>query len=416
MCVNSRLPFFKQVDALIFQRGIIVEDLAKRADMTPDQLKETLRSEHDVAISTLNSLAAALDSEWVLVPREHLTAVRRLLDGSGAVPDFAALSAAELYLATRLGARDSEAVNEAASDNAPVHRQKNQNDKKAKLDSETDPHADLVKSGALISEESLRKQLGISATRMEALVSDGSIFALDVDSRKVYPAILCNSALCLDRLWKIAKVIVPAPPAMRLDFLTQACAALEDRAPVDLLDDDRDYKQLRAYAKGWASEFSRTAVVVWDADTREELSLAKPIYTCSAALDPRRPLWRRALIAIRAPGYTQPVEAPPALASMVIVVERAVAGQEGTVPEAGFVCHLRGRILATTVHASDGAEISHEMKLTTKQPTVVDVADALFTLLGKVNRRADLATSKVRTKKGPVAGLKKTSSRRRHKG
>lgn len=257
----------------------------------------------------------------------------------------------------------------------------------------------MVRVDALLSEKVLRKQLGVSKTKLAVMVADGRIFAVDVDGVKLFPAILGSSGLRLDRLWKISRIIAPASPAMRLDFLTQPCAALADRIPLDMLDDDRDYKQLRAFAEAWAAGFSRTSVVVWDANAVENLSSAKPIYTCVAAIDPRRPMWRRALNAIRLPGYTQPVDAPLAPREVVIVVERAMAGQGGTVPEAGFVCHVQGQFLRMTVYASNGADSAHEMKLTTKQPTVVDVADALFTLIAKVNRKANLATGEVPTKK-----------------
>ena len=187
----------------------------------------------------------------------------------------------------------------------------------------------MVRADALLSEKVLRKQLGVSKKRLAVMVTDGRIFAIDVNGVNLFPAILGSSDLRLTRLWNIAKIIVPAPPALRLDFLTQPCAALEDRIPINMLDGDRDYEQLREYAKAWASEFSRTFVVVWDADALDDLSRAKPIYTCSSAIDPRRPLWRRALNAIRSPGYTQPADAPRAPAELVVVVERATAGQGG---------------------------------------------------------------------------------------
>lgn len=78
-----------------------------------------------------------------------------------------------------------------------------------------------------------------------------------------------------------------------------------------------------------------------------------------------------------------------------------MAGQGGAVPEAGFVCHVRGRVLRMTVHAGDGTESVHERKLTTKQPSVVDVAKELFTLLAELNPSADLK------RRGPIAARKR---------
>ncbi|MDR5810627.1 hypothetical protein [Caballeronia sp. LZ019] len=278
---------------------------------------------------------------------------------------------------------------------------------KSHLDSQARSHDDLAKSGASISEESFRKQLGVTDAQFAAMLSDERVFSVEVDGQKTFPAIFCSSSVRLDRLWKIARIIAPAPAALRLDFLTTACGALEGRVPVDMLDDDRNYKQLRAYARAWASEFSRTSVVVWDADTLDDLSLAKPLYTCSTAVNPRRPLWRRALGAIHSPGYTNPVDIPQAPSSLVIVVERAMAGQSNAVPEAGFVCYLRGRFLRLMVHASNGAEITHELEMVMQRPSVIDVADALFSLLAKMNCSADLATGKSPTEKGAVAGIER---------
>ncbi|WP_157694724.1 hypothetical protein [Caballeronia fortuita] len=166
----------------------------------------------------------------------------------------------------------------------------------------------------------------------------------------------------------------------------------------------------------WASEKSRASVVVWDADALDDLSLAKPIYTCSTEVDPRRPLWRRALSAIRSPEYTQPIDVPQAPASMVIVVERATGGLGDAVPEAGFVCHLRGRVLEMTVHANDGAEVVSELELDTDRPSVLDVADALFTLLAELNRSAGFTDDKVRAEKRHVTRLETTVSQRKQKG
>lgn len=73
--------------------------------MTPDELVETLAGKRDIASSTLDKLAMELNSEWVLVPKENLTTVRRLLEGKGVEPDYSALSAAELYLAARPATR-----------------------------------------------------------------------------------------------------------------------------------------------------------------------------------------------------------------------------------------------------------------------------------------------------------------------
>ncbi|KDR27611.1 hypothetical protein BG57_22825 [Caballeronia grimmiae] len=109
--------------------------------------------------------------------------------------------------------------------------------------------------------------------------------------------------MLLRRLWK---VVMPAPPELRLDFLTSNSGALENRMPIDLLKNDREYRTLRAFAKAQASGFSRTFVNAFTADVSEGLAGREPLSTCATEIDPRHPPWKRALEAVRAPGLPVP--------------------------------------------------------------------------------------------------------------
>ncbi|SAK42464.1 hypothetical protein AWB77_00456 [Caballeronia fortuita] len=69
-----------------------------------------------------------------------------------------------------------------------------------------------------------------------------------------------------------------------------------------------------------------------------------------------------------------------------------------------------------TVHANDGAEVVSELELDTDRPSVLDVADALFTLLAELNRSAGFTDDKVRAEKRHVTRLETTVSQRKQKG
>lgn len=66
--------------------------------MAASNLSVALSGRQDVRASTLNSIAAALDAEWVLVPRERLADVRQLLAGKAAGPDRTAPTSVDLLL------------------------------------------------------------------------------------------------------------------------------------------------------------------------------------------------------------------------------------------------------------------------------------------------------------------------------
>lgn len=92
------MSFVEQLKGLMKARRARVTDLAPVLGMARQNLSAALSGRHDVRASTLEGVAAALDSEWVLVPREHLLAVQQILAGKGSGPDQSAKSAAELFM------------------------------------------------------------------------------------------------------------------------------------------------------------------------------------------------------------------------------------------------------------------------------------------------------------------------------
>jgi transcriptional regulator with XRE-family HTH domain len=76
-----------QIQARRRQLGKPVQEIAATIAMAPSNLYRALSSRRDMRASSLNAMAAALDAEWVLVPKHLLPEVERLLAGKQIGPD-----------------------------------------------------------------------------------------------------------------------------------------------------------------------------------------------------------------------------------------------------------------------------------------------------------------------------------------
>lgn len=92
------MSFISQINSLLGRRPISTTELGTLLGIARSNLSATLAEKHDARSSTLEALAAGLEAEWVLVPKEHLAAVKQVLDGKGSRPDLAAQSAADLFM------------------------------------------------------------------------------------------------------------------------------------------------------------------------------------------------------------------------------------------------------------------------------------------------------------------------------
>ncbi|WP_423198651.1 MULTISPECIES: helix-turn-helix domain-containing protein [unclassified Cupriavidus] len=90
--------FLAQLRGLRDRRAISLTTLAQLVGMAPPNLSTALSGRTDVRASTLDALASALDAEWVLVPRNQVPAVRRLLEGKESGPDREAPTSVDLLL------------------------------------------------------------------------------------------------------------------------------------------------------------------------------------------------------------------------------------------------------------------------------------------------------------------------------
>jgi transcriptional regulator with XRE-family HTH domain len=93
------MSFLSQLTALRKKRGMKMADLGQLIGMKRSNLSATMAGRHDPRGTTLHGLAAGLDAEWILVPKEKVAEVQRVLardngtDNDTLSPDFAAPSA-----------------------------------------------------------------------------------------------------------------------------------------------------------------------------------------------------------------------------------------------------------------------------------------------------------------------------------
>lgn len=95
------MSFIDQIRALLSRRDMSVTALSELTGIARPNLSATLAGRHDARSHTLDALAAGVDAQWVLVPKEYLAAVRQILAGKGTGPDLGAPSAAEMFLKDR---------------------------------------------------------------------------------------------------------------------------------------------------------------------------------------------------------------------------------------------------------------------------------------------------------------------------
>ncbi|VXC77889.1 conserved hypothetical protein [Burkholderia sp. 8Y] len=237
-------------------------------------------------------------------------------------------------------------------------------------------------AGLLLSREELRAQLGVTYRRVQRLIAEYSISSVELDGEDVYPSIFCDEKLNLTRLYRIASILAPAYPEARLDFLTAPCGALGGRVPLELLAEDGDYRELRRFAKDWASEYSRTSVSFYAGAYDEAVPGSIPLFVSIAEVDPRGQIWKRALAALTCPGHRKPQLAPQAPPVFFAIIERQTFGRSGSELEAVVQCQLSeaaARVHIERVGARTPETLTLELRSTST--TVSDVGKDVLTAL-----------------------------------
>lgn len=239
----------------------------------------------------------------------------------------------------------------------------------------------------LVSACELRSRLGISEARFERLCNDGSIFALDVEGKPYYPSTLADARLPGTRLQAICRILAPAPPEARLDFLRSEHGNLGDRAPISMLIDDGEYQALRESAKDWAAQWWRTAVTVYGSERgAPPITAVHPIYTAMTEIDPRMPLWRRASRALHEANFEWPPNGPYTEASeFTFFVDSIKSGYSEPIREARVKVIVENDVLRVRVRVmADGADIDESYELPTRR--LEDVISVTKRIVGQLRR------------------------------
>lgn len=233
---------------------------------------------------------------------------------------------------------------------------------------------EMIASEELLIPTEFRRRIGVTEKRLERLLGDGRLFAVEVDGVQYVPAALADPAHNQRRLQAICQIIVPAPPMSRLDFLVSQNGSLGDRRPLDMLEDDGDFNRLRQAAAAWVAEWSRTSVKVYGGVHETEPTDVSPLYTATAEINPRRPLWERASEALHAHGYQWPLGPYMDARQFTLFVERQTAGDAASTPEACIQIVVDGEDVRIRIVAAPGATLKSQTFPALRQTNLIDLA------------------------------------------
>jgi len=237
-----------------------------------------------------------------------------------------------------------------------------------------DGRREMIANGDLLSLTEFRRRIGVTEKRLGQLLDDASVFAVEVDGVEYVPAVLADPSHNRRRLQAICRIIVPAPTLSRLDFLVSLNGSLGDRRPLDMFEDDGDFNSLRQAAAAWAAEWSRTSVKVYGGVHETEPADVSPLYTATAEIDPRRPLWERASEALHAHGYQWPLGPYTEVRQFTLFVEGQTAGDAATTPEACIQIVVDREDIHIRIVAAPGATLKSQTLPALRKTNLIDLA------------------------------------------
>ncbi|TXC79089.1 hypothetical protein [Paraburkholderia azotifigens] len=216
---------------------------------------------------------------------------------------------------------------------------------------------EMVARGTLVKRDDFCLELGVSTQRLKEMLRDGDVFELEVDGVRYIPALLADKSINLRRLHSVCRILVPAPPASRLNYLVSKHGNLGGISPIDSLSGNK-YRWLRKMAWAWASDYSMTTVQIFSGDIAEVASL-RPIYTAALKIDPRANLWKRMVKCITQGGYIEPSGPYPYLECATAFVTRSAGGRSKPV----FEVRVGLRINDGTIQATINSPNRHQAEL-----------------------------------------------------
>jgi hypothetical protein len=240
----------------------------------------------------------------------------------------------------------------------------------------------MVANGELISESEFRRRGSLTARRLSILLAGDSVFTIEVDGVKYFAALLAVPAQHRRSVYAICRVIAPAPSDARLDFLTSRRESLGDRSPLEVLKDEDGFKTVSRMATAWASEWSRTSVKIYEGNCETEPARVEPLYTATAEIDPRKPLWDRASTALHAHGYQWPLGPYPVVRIFTLFVERQAVGDFTTTLEACVQILVVGELVRIRIVAAAGVTL-REIIPAAKDRSIVAIAKGVVAHLCK---------------------------------
>lgn len=237
----------------------------------------------------------------------------------------------------------------------------------------------MIREGELLPEDEFRRSRGVTPKQLARLVGSGSIFSIDVDGSAYYPRLLIDRTQNFRRLAYVCRILWPAPPNARLDFLISPNGALGNLTPLQALKSEAHYRELLRHARGWASEFSRTVVKICDGEFIEGATLPV-VCTGVVEIDPRASVWRRAAEAVEEGGNLWPDRPYPRTKAVTVLVSRSTAGNSGTAIEARLDVILNKSLAHTSV-------LVENFPRTNLCPVRVDKADDVVAVVRKILQR-----------------------------
>ncbi|AIP49929.1 hypothetical protein [Burkholderia pseudomallei] len=220
---------------------------------------------------------------------------------------------------------------------------------------------EMVRTKQLLTLNEFCERLGVSERRLTQMVAVGSAFSIAVDGVEYLPALLTDPTVDRKRLQSVCRILVPAPPECRLDYLSSRQSNLGDITPLEALADEKNYRWLREMARAWAAEWSRTTVQIYARPCGPTES--QPMYVAVCEVDPRIKLWKRAMAAMDAGGYVAPPGPYPRADAATVLIVRSEAGKPDDVEEARLdvsVCNGAARVL---VHARDSRQVLEDVSV-----------------------------------------------------
>lgn len=122
----------------------------------------------------------------------------------------------------------------------PMHRQAAYNRRK------------LIRTGTLLSARDFCRQRGISRVQLALLLRRQEAFAVTVDHKPYYPALLAGPRPNRRRLTKLLKGLpTGTPPVIKYDLLFARRGSLGDKSPAEVVRRGDGYRRARSFIRSW---------------------------------------------------------------------------------------------------------------------------------------------------------------------